>query len=1558
MDPKNHVEGDNPPQTASQAPFVPEPDEILQIKTECSARSPLVFGYGGNYAHTDPFGLLLQINGYLPQQNALKTVEMASTTGYGQDDLDLKKRLERFEVNMDAHYGVGLFPYYGWSYLSEWKRKSVEWLFNRWPQISFDIGDEFAITVRLFVSDGLIVQQYAIKNLTGKKREITFACNLKLNARSHFGGNKSNDEHQDVDSIYFDAEANPMLRCAQEGLRLRLSLYRNQAKLTLSSRTDPYENPGKIRTSYLLDTEFPVSVSLEPEATNELTAIYQLQDLDTMPREDFVLPYVSADEFLMAERLKYTSLDEKSPGKPGDEKIPDEKRHDAKHHMQAEPDISPDQHKYHACKPPSLWAQNFFRRHLEHILSVCALPVPGRLGERNGLVFIDSYLASSSISTFGNFYSFRFLLGMFTFLGRYLINKSCNIYQRRIKDACIQHLEWTFHTAQVDKDGAWLVGYLPTGEGSQDQPKSSFTAGSLNHLKLFEFLEVFPDQADRVAGWINERTVSWLKALQSTRHKQKLWFDSTITLDIEFRDLTFRPSNTLDVPKYKLTRLVILWLALRKMREKIREKNIKEALGQIDEGLPDDIEKEIYTVKFDNLKREILTAFTVDQDVLENMEMRKEKMDDQRASTQTVGLPGNPNDSATAKRRLVFSRTADTDEIRTIFYSNDTFLFEAADFGFFQDDRESELEIWREVVKHHANLDITSTIWPKTSFYALRLAMLGCRRMQDWRFPGLDLADQLSKVRRLLQEVVLESGIIAADIDLDTRKPSWHLIDTVIPFQIPTILLWDECVKCSPTSKVIPASMQLFTNPLLPAQSLAQYRAALSGDDKHIAPSSSAVSADQKLVKKLKIGSAKIDSKNIINGREFSRDWLYDYPSFFHSEPITYDRVEQTKDLGVPFFERALDSWDRSEEEMRPKEEIVVVVDVATKRPSNTSDGTSTKELKGKTMDNINVIVAGGSALEDYLKAARTPEQAKKRFIFLEHCPKINSLSVCLAAPGRDPQERKRLATFFLSLSKGKSLHEEWLHRSGNLWESEFHLYFFQIVGEDEISDPHREGILNINPMSFPGSEGTTKRSIIRTGAGYRFVGDLYDRFWTCYFASLVVHVTDNRWITADAAEHSHWPPANDRQDQRRVLELYLAEKMTDVASDSGQAILDAIDKTLEKSGTLDNANPYSDDFDAQFSRSAIFQRISQLLHKLENNYKEMLDVIGQWEKRQGDRSVQPRWTEKDERRCRKIMDHHDRRVRKNINLLKSQKSTIDSLLTLVNNQGDTFKNDFQLLMSNLQLEEARRSTRLSQDVRLFTYVTIVFLPLSFSSSIFSMGGAPDHKTVGIMVATTSVALAITLLLLANMKLMDRQVRIAYRKFEGASRKMMKNADSTWLVDWKSKAEALQVESADTGDKKEDNTSRRSSTSDEDDDSGTSGTPEPPVVKIGPGTKKQTENRTEYEKRERDVFEAISNPSIVLPKCRDKLLRRTRTMSAGETQPPEQSKSPSPPPLAPLPEDIEKSSDESQGNEAPQKKATEKSDIEAQVHENPQGEKAGTGVLQTLRRFMGFGRAE
>ena len=105
-----------------------------------------------------------------------------------------------------------------------------------------------------------------------------------------------------------------------------------------------------------------------------------------------------------------------------------------------------------------------------------------------------------------------------------------------------------------------------------------------------------------------------------------------------------------------------------------------------------------------------------------------------------------------------------------------------------------------------------------------------------------------------------------------------------------------------------------------------------------------------------------------------------------------------------------------------------------------------------------------------------------------------------------------------------------------------------------------------------------------------------------------------------------------------------------------------------------------------------------------------------------------------------------------------------------------------QWLLDDLSLKEARMSNRSADDVRIFTYATVIFLPLSFVSSVFSMQGAPHRATVQPFIIAAVVALLATIAFLLNAGTPMRNITYYKNKTLKLPQddSIMEHADSQW----------------------------------------------------------------------------------------------------------------------------------------------------------------------------------
>ena len=400
-------------------------------------------------------------------------------------------------------------------------------------------------------------------------------------------------------------------------------------------------------------------------------------------------------------------------------------------------------------------------------------------------------------------------------------------YLQRIEAVCFGHLLWTFESCTTIEtvgeegvEGAWRAVYYPNGTTTKENPKPSFVAGSLNHLKLREFSIIFPKKAALLSNRFAPKTLSWLKFLKRSRHKNKLWFDCSVFLDIELDEQSYHSSLVL--PKYKLTHLTTLWLALKSIKE-----HLYETIVKTNAAMADDIQRHINELRFPSLRKEILRAFTVDRkQIFHSMHSQEEE-----EPTSNVGKARQTSHLYTSKRQylheiskdfiaqfqlgkliedgedlrsdsergnnkslhsgsniLLANRTANPDEIRFAFYTYDILVLDAAKHGFFNSEDRDSLSAWEEAVNQQSQRRFE----PKIAQFALGLLLSRYREATESQPPSQDLRNRTKELRQLLREHYSNSGIMGARFWRDEGRLYWRLENRRTPFLVPTVLLEDE----------------------------------------------------------------------------------------------------------------------------------------------------------------------------------------------------------------------------------------------------------------------------------------------------------------------------------------------------------------------------------------------------------------------------------------------------------------------------------------------------------------------------------------------------------------------------------------------------------------------------------------------------------------------------------------------------------------------------------------------------------------------------------------------
>lgn len=368
--------------------------------------------------------------------------------------------------------------------------------------------------------------------------------------------------------------------------------------------------------------------------------------------------------------------------------------------------------------------------------------------------------------------------------------------------------------------------------------------------------------------------------------------------------------------------------------------------------------------------------------------------------------------------------------------------------------------------------------------------------------------------------------------------------------------------------------------------------------------------------------------------------------------------------------------------------------------------------------------------------------------------------------------ERKAISAFFDHHGSYDRYFFEDTTAVRNEWVTELHLPFYRIARKLSSSEGHAhvaqpEGIL------FP-SIGKKENSIwvSRSIMSFRFEGDIFDRFWTCHFleynprkmAEMIGEEveSDKTDILKTAEEKVRGAVQGGAWNQRKILELILFDMMLDEMLEAAKEIL-----ILVQQSVVGNFNPdtfHISDIDRRELASALMVRfnlmdevdndtflsmshqwseLQRVLQVVKDELNDNLETISLWTNRVKDRGrVRPRWTLNDERK-------HQSAIFK---LRMSNTHKVDALRQYVA-QITYFDIALTRKTGNARNERDQRG---ANDLRLFTYVTVIFLPLSFGTSIYSMSGAPSRQTLIHMIITAIVALFATMIALINTNLLDK----------------------------------------------------------------------------------------------------------------------------------------------------------------------------------------------------------
>lgn len=882
-------------------------------------------------------------------------------------------------------------------------------------------------------------------------------------------------------------------------------------------------------------------------------------------------------------------------------------------------------------------------------------------------------------------------------------------------------------------------------------------------LKAMEFANTFNDDDDGDSSLVGEIVSQWgrgwVRWLERSDRRESLTWDH-------------KEDEGLKV--FRLDDQVWIWMALKAMEDK--------RLGA-------------WTILCDRVQRSDRGSST-DSEASDADEILRRRRKFASQTVQREVLRNFTTEHEILRKRMV-ALTRSPRETRFLFHARDTALLYGQDMGFFPEDA-SFREVWQDTIDvqrfHENNQEIR---WDNALRYALSM-MLGIRGHQiNNKKPG----HMVRTATQVLLRSSSENGLFPGKLDIMTKGPLEDVFrkekdaDSYYGagFEIPYIFLihakeigaiiGDSTEPASeaasgdvnsghhPTGKNPNSTEAMLAHHTSNAQmqfdegeerelriistklsDILSAQACLpnsTSTSQCTGPRQLVVDAEPALKKSIPLSNI-IDPHSIV---EIEDEWLFNYPDFFGSEDDSHTSIEETldslkdleatwlKSIDVTEMRRKYSSANNEDGRVEDHSEASSYDSSLISDKSSMSFGgsgdcglwvgniPSRKRIQEEGEQNLFEDRLGSfESIWERISRPRTAVNAKKRVIIwsgrnTEMGPEAALL--CYAASKGD--EKANMLDFFERHFRHENLMFDHCNLAYNTWETELHLNFYMLEdGSGPLSCVARK------VEGFPGVQG---KRISRSSIGFRFHGDAFDRYWTLHeFWGLDLAV-----LPGKEDVFGRVLSVNDSVlFQRKVVELHGFCNILNRAKFSTEQILKEVKSEMGiKSGAFSWSIPSTDTYS---SWSKLWEGFAPLLQALANNLTSTKDIINQWEAREGARGQErPRWTHDDERKYRAAITRGQR-------LLKWRKKEIEDLLDDV----ESLREACTARLANAREELSFRS---SQNIASFTYVTIVFLPLGFAASVFSMNGYPAASWVASMAVIAVVTLAITATALANTKL-------------------------------------------------------------------------------------------------------------------------------------------------------------------------------------------------------------
>lgn len=903
--------------------------------------------------------------------------------------------------------------------------------------------------------------------------------------------------------------------------------------------------------------------------------------------------------------------------------------------------------------------------------------------------------------------------------------------RQRIHTVCKGHLEWIRNLKPEDACSSSLtINGRRMHNPKTTSPFSDNPSNMPCHIiKATQYFKIFTDFDDRfyICSWLGTFAVEWFQLLVETRqHLTPTWEHS--------------PGS--EIPTFRLSDQIMIWKALESIEDMIQtvqetqritpHERLKEFLETMDSHLP------LLSVR--NSTCYPILDFTAE--------------DLRRQNLRRFTLKFTVDKSERKPRSLSVTRTAR--ETRFLFHSRDTILYYGFEWGFFA----GELGVWNQLVSSQIQHDdpiSDQARWHNPLRYGLALEMSRCDHQLERSFAP---SDMFAHARQVLLGSSSKNGLFPGKLDDFSKEPVVYRKDSRdsyfhVTFEIPYILL--RAAEKPTPSKWSPEETEIYrgdgstptwedrkssrTGAAHPVghrdrstSTISVLTSTVPGPGYTVVQAPSQNVGHNHMVLKRRMPYGRItDSSHLV---ELEEEWLYKHPDFLNFTPPT--EREKLDIIRDSFHNEASFYMHR----MMHGNGFRALIECTTRPPASFihmhGQCFATIDDIRKTQEHRNVNVKEKLKSREFetcfdfwqeLRRRRTSMTSKRRLMYLRRVDHTLATMCYIASP---PSERNSIRQFF---DRHAKVHVSYFYDDTsavlNRWETEVHFRFYHILRLDP-EDEFPQSVTLLRQLKAQECETFGKDAyLVDTVFSFRIIGDFFDRYWTCHLANTFAEADEGTDRSSPSFQEGSFRSMN--WEKRPVLELILMNEILERVRCSTESILHCIEHGPQSSASI------AEKGEVYFSRDSFEDRkpvelreCFQLLVITRNNINSLQSLVEQWNYRKRSQGREsPRWSRSNEQKYGDAVKQKTALFEDHVREIKATASRIDFLIVLVTNAQD-----------------AIRSNREEENITLFTYLNVFFLPVGLAVAIFSVNGTPEGHVIGYMAATAAVALLVTVCVL------------------------------------------------------------------------------------------------------------------------------------------------------------------------------------------------------------------